>query len=736
MRANFARHGRRLLASRARAPSCAIYSAPARRRLLAPAPTVCRTFERTIFNIFFQKAPREVRQPEYEPGWMHIMIWRSRMLEKVRPPPRKELIEAWKRLMQSKLRTRTPMNSTQALQCRRLLEYLTKPAKPDQNVKPLSSADLAMARQVLLDIAPDERSQHHLDFARALHEVWMSGNFSGKVRSTEQQWAYLVKMLSIYGDSSAALEMLYSKWNTPEYAAFLTQDEHLVGAVAAGLAREGKEKELLGLAEYAEAHGVAYDSVIQAAIVPYFSEQNRVQETQFWFTKPIKTNTQVAVYRSVASFAMRNDLQDWATPFFLKLGESSPKRKYWDVLLQAVLLMGKSLAEVSTMMSHMVDRNGDVEPTIHTINGLVDVAIELNDPQLAKSVLALGLEKGLSPNGETYIAVLDLCVASDNLADAREAFAQVQHLDPLNNESKPELSTRYTRLVNRYLVALARQTPPDFKYIISVLETVEEYGLRLEPETVASLCLRFLENDQHFDVMDILAIHSFMYSEGQREVVQNAFIQFCLDPKTSTSRAWGGYQLLQQFFEDTSFERRTRLMEAFFERKRPDMASHVFGHMRQHRNQMYHPRMETYIKCLQGFAQNPDLEGVEMVHNMLKMDTTVQTDTKLHTALMLAYTGCDKPLIALDFWSQITQSQEGPSYATLQAVFWALERKPGGYKMAREVWDRIERMDLEVPAGVYNAYVGAIAGSGSEKEVRSVIMKMPSVVGTEPEPMT
>ena len=658
------------------------------------------------------------------------------MLDKVRPPPRKDLIEAWKRLMQSKLKSRTPLNSTQALQCRRLLEYLAKPPKSDQNVKPLSSGDLAMARQVLLDIEPDERSQHHLELARALHEVWMSGNFSGKVRSAEMQWAYLIKSLCAYGESQVALEMLYSKWEVPEYAVFLSQEDHLVSAVAAGLARDGREKELLELVQYAESHGVPYDAAMQSVLVPYFAQQNRIQETKAWFTKPTKTNSHVSVYRSVASFAMRNDLHDWATPYFLRLGESSPKRKHWDVLLQALLLMGKSLSEVSTMMSHMVDRNGGLEPTIHTINGLVDVSIELKDVSLAKSVVALGMEKNLLPNGETYIALFDLCLGADNLSDAQEAFAQVQHLDPLNNESKPELSRRYSQLVNRFLVALAKQTPPEFKYIISVLEAVEENGLRLEPETVAVLCLRFLENDQHFEVMDILAVHSFSYSEGQREVVQNAFIQFCLDPATSTSRAWGGYQLLQQFFQDTSFERRTNLMEAFFERRRPDMASHVFGHMRQHRNQMYHPRMETYIKALEGFAKNPDLSGVEMVHNMLKMDTTVQTNTKLHTALMLAYTGCDKSSIALDFWSQITQSKEGPSYATLEAVFWALERKAGGYKMAREIWDRIERMDLEVPVGVYNAYVGAIAGSGSEKEVRSVIMKMPSVVGTEPEPMT
>lgn len=423
-------------------------------------------------------------------------------------------------------------------------------------------------------------------------------------------------------------------------------------------------------------------------------------------------------------------------PFFIELGESAPRKRYWDALLQSILLMGRSLSQVGTMMDHMVDRGGDIKPTINTINGLLYVAVELKDYQLGQDVLQLGDDKGIKMNGESYMHMLRLCIESKDFDRAHHAYEQVKYQEPWGSDSKSDLQPQFGRLVNHYLIALAKQTPPSFPLILSILNSVEELGLRLEPATVSALCLRFLENDQHFDVMDILSINTFLFSEAERAVVQSAFIQFCLDPKTSTSRAWGGYQLLQQFFEDTSFERRTQLMQAFFARKRPDMAAHVFGHMRQHRSKSLHPRMATYVACLEGLTRYPDLAGLEMVHNMLKMDTTVQTNTTLQTALMMAFAACDKPLAALDFWTQITQSREGPSYATLEAVFWTLERKPGGYKMAREIWDRIERMDLEVSARVYNAYIGAVAGAGSEKEIRALIMKMPSVVGVEPEPIT
>lgn len=736
MRANLARHGRRLFVCRASAPSCAAYANPARRRPIM-RPVARRDFQRTFFNALFQKPPREVRQPEYEPGWMQIMVWRSRMLDSLRPPPRRELVEAWKKLMQSKLKRRVPLNSTQALQCRRLLEYLAEPSNPEQQVKPLSSADLSMARQVLLDIEPLERTQNHLDLAKALHAVWSSGNFTGKTRSPELQWAYFVKSLCRFGGSQEALQMMYSKWSDPAYAEYLDKEDRLVEAVARGLSREGRETELVKLVEYAEHHGVPYDAGTQAVMVEFFAKRDRVPETQHWLSKPItQSYSQVEVYRTVASFAMRNGLQDWAMPLFLELGQSQPKKKYWDVLSQATLLVGKGLGEVDTMMSHMVDRNGALSPDIHTLNGLLRVAVETKDATLGEEVLALGAAKGLAPNGETYLILLQMRLATGNVAGAQAAYEQVKYLEPWNNESRPWLFDEYRELLSQYLVFLSCQSPPDFKLILALLEAVEEEQILLDPETVATLCLRFLENDQHFEVMDILSVHSFLYSEAQREVVQNAFITFCLDHHTSTSRAWGAYQLLHQFFQDTSFERRSRLIDAFFDRKRPDMASHVFGHMRQHRNKSYHPKMDTYIRCLEGFARYPDAEGLGMVHNMLKMDTTIQPTTKLYTAMMLAYTACDKPLAALDFWNEITLSRDGPSYASLEAVFWTLERKPGGDRKAREIWERIERMDLELPPAVYNAYIGAVAGSGNEKEVRSLIMNMASFVGTEPNAMT
>lgn len=647
--------------------------------------------------------------------------------------------------MQSKWKNKVPMNSTQALQCRRLLQYLNseenlaKNEKTKTNIKLLSTSDLAVARKILLEIDPIERTKEHLDLTKALHVVYTSGTFSGKASDEEIYWSYLMWGMCRFGAARDALPELYQKWDLPSYTNIIAEDGGVLQEVVKGLALEGCEEELVELIEFALSKDVPYTTWMQETITIFFAQRDRIPETQYWFTKMLSNEQcRPTVYQSVASFAMRNKLQEWAMPFFLELGQSQPRKIFWDVLLQAMLLIGMRLQEVQAMMSHMVCQKGPLTPDIETINSLLQVAEEKADTDLAKDIIAIAEDMKIRPNEGTYLILLGLHLKTGSVANSQAAYEGLQDAGSISPTAEAKVWNQYAQLMNKYLLLLNSQIPPDFELILKLLDAVEEEQIHLYPETVAALCLRFLENDQNFDVMDILSLHAFRYSETQREIVQSAFLSFCLDTNTSTSRAWGAYQLLQQFFQDLSLDRRVQLLQAFFDRKRPDMATYVFGHMRQHRNKAYQPTLDVYVQCLEGFANNPDREGTEMVHNMLKMDTRIQPNTRLYTALMLAFTGCDRPLRAMDFWNDIKGSREGPSYATLEAVFWTLERRSGGDKQAREIWERIESMDLEVPSAVYNAYVGAIAAGGlaNEVELRGLIMKMATFVGTEPEAMT
>ncbi|CAJ0539247.1 Ff.00g069570.m01.CDS01 [Fusarium sp. VM40] len=736
MRAQLARHARRALIQQVRSPSCAVYSAPLRRR--CTPRTINNGYSKRFFlDGLFAKAPRDIRQPEFEPGWQKIMIWRSRMLDNLRPPPTPELVQAWQSFFEEKLSSRMPLNGTQAMQCHRLLGYLLKEREFPSQSK-IEGPDLIKALNALGRLRPRERTQDHLELARNLWSAINSSELHTKPDWTASGslWCQYISVLCTFGGSKEALEMVYGNWDKVlEFCKKKTKNPILW--LAEGLAREGYEEDLIKLVKHAENNGYPFDTQIQRVLVTFFAQRNRISETQYWFEKPLSGSRSNHIIPLIATFASRNDLKEWAVPYFLEIGDqltNKPEKHYWDSLLQAIVIVGRGLPEVENMMSQMESSQKVFKPDTATINSLLRAALGLKDMVLAEEVLSLAADKGLPLDGESHLILMEMRIQADYIPGVHAAYKKVTHHEPWHVQ--PDLWWDFSRLVNGYLMTLSSQATPNFKTIGEIIEMCEENQVLLEPETISSLCLRFLENEQHFEVMDILSVHAFQYSATEREVIQDAFTKFCIDGQTSTSRAWNGYQILRQFFQDLSFDHRVKLMEAFFDRKRPDMAAHVFGHMRQHRNSDYRPKRETYITFFERFSRCPDEESLEIVHNMLKMDTTVAPNTKLYTALLLAYAACSKGTQAMDFWQAITASQEGPSYASLEAVFWALERTPNGSRQANIIWKRIESMDVDIPPSVFNAYVGAIAGSGEEEKAEDTIMRMGLATKGEPDAMT
>jgi hypothetical protein len=245
-----------------------------------------------------------------------------------------------------------------------------------------------------------------------------------------------------------------------------------------------------------------------------------------------------------------------------------------------------------------------------------------------------------------------------------------------------------------------------------------------------------MNNDEQYEVIDTLSLHTVHYSWDERALVSKAFVRFCLDGANSTARVWDAYALLRQFFPDTALEDRVKIMDGFFDRKRADMACLVFGHMRQHSNPIYRPTLDTYIRCFEGIGRSPDPEGLRMVHNMLKMDTTIQPSTQLYNALMIAFTACEEPHRALDYWKDIDNSAEGPSYQSLEIVFRAYEILPFGDKPAKQLWEKLHRMDIELPANVVTAYAAALAYHSHIEEAQKILEEMEADIGQRPDILT
>ncbi|ROT41461.1 complex I intermediate-associated protein [Sodiomyces alkalinus F11] len=753
MRAHLARHvSRRALVSRPRMPSCAVFSSPSRRQIpVIPSSwrnIICR---RTFFGIF-QKAPRQIKKPEYEPGWTVVLTWRNRTLDNLRPPPRKELVEAFRELFSYKQRFGVAVNSTQARHSRNLLRYLLENPhdEPDEG---LTLLDLTTARDALLKPPKEDRAEH-LEFSKALYEAIKrerellgedesaSTFHAGGQGDDEGAAAYDLKAylwaLTEYGASTEARTELRKHWAQLKAAGLpLQSSKALWLIVLRGFAHEGREEELLETASEAEKEGVDYTPGFHHTMTEFFAKQDRSKETRKWFTKPITGNKlpRSDTYKELLLFSSRGKNREWVNPVFQQLVDANPSKPYWDIVYQwAVLSMGKGLDDLKGMFQVVAKHNPDdpsVLPDVDTINGLIEVAVNKNDPYLADRLLSFASELGIQPNAMTFILQMDSRIKAKDLSAARESYRSLSQSSLQGEEDLP--------VINRYLQALCDMPQPDLKAIREILDVLEQRIVTLDPDTVVALCTVYLKYDQQFDIIDTLSLNIFQHSTDQRKSVRDAFIAYCLDRKNSTARVWDAYSILRQFFLETGVEDRTELMQAFFERKRPDMAIHVFGHMRQHVNRSFHPTIDTYIQCFEGLGNcaDPDAkEHLALVHNMLKMDLAIQPNTRLYNALMLAYAACGRPARAMDFWHDIVRSAEGPSYSSLEIVFAVCEKLPYGDQTAREIWKKLETLEVDVPPSVFAAYVGGLAGNGNVAVVQEAIKGMPQTVGYGPDVMT
>ncbi|AEO62410.1 uncharacterized protein THITE_2106536 [Thermothielavioides terrestris NRRL 8126] len=719
---------------------------------------VRRQPRRTFFGIF-QKPPRMLKEPEIEPGYDVLLLFNSLETDNARPPAREELLKGWRQFVQHKRRNhRRALNSTQAYLTLQLLSHLVETApETEGHGDDLSFSDLRAALWVTATRPPKGTSEYHLELAKLLYgeierriqnmrdlgidEEMIKEAVGGKDAG---DFELFLTALTQYGGSLEAAERL------AEFRAQLDGEQKMAARVKVfwtlvlrGLAKEGREEDLLREYKKAEEAHLEYLPQVHEIMTTFFASRDRVEETKHWFEKPIHANRMRSpkAYMAAVRFAIRNGEQQWLQPIFEQLINSNPPKEWWDVVFQwAVLVLDKGVEDIKQMIQVMSTpkegREGGKQgkegpkPDAATIDALIQAAIEKQNPYLAERFLSLGAELQIQPRASTYILQMDYRL------DAKD-FSGVQAIyDKLLKGEVTVSQDEDLPVLNKYLRALCAVAEPDLGRILDITADLEHRHATLEPETVVALCMVFLRSDNQYDVIDTLSLHTVSYSLEERAQVRRAFVEYCLDRRVSTARVWDCYSLLRQFFPETEPAERVRLMDAFFARRRPDMACLVFGHMRSQDSPAQRPTPDMYVRCLEGLGAHPDPESLRMVYNMLKMDTSVQLDTRLYNGLMLAHAACDEPDTAVDFWRDITNSAEGPSYRSLEIVFWACERLPYGDRTARGIWQKMQRLDLDVPPEVFAAYCGALAGSGHLEEVIRLIRGMEASVGYGPGMMT
>ncbi|KAK4168864.1 complex I intermediate-associated protein 84, mitochondrial [Cladorrhinum sp. PSN259] len=721
-----------------RAGSTRSYTLPLSSQCLVAAPSssaplVHRSSRRTFFGVF-KKPPRQLKGPRVEPGYDVLLQFRSLEVENARPPERNSLLQGYRQFMKYRLHNGRSLNTTQAFLTVRLLRHLLETEEDMEGEEDLGFEDLRWALEMTIKM-PRGKTENHLELARIAYDeierrtqlLRDMGVDEGTIKVTtgakknHRDFHLLINAMSQYGASLEAEKALEEYWNNQpkdQRPPGVANDLWLL--VLQGLAKEGLEDELLRVYKKTEPLRVGYVPATHEIMTSFYASRNRVKETKYWFELPIRAKNlpNPSTYMEVVRFAARNNEQDWLQPIMENLINSKPSKALWDVIFQwAVLVMDMGVEDVNEMFAAMSRHDPKLQPDSATLDCLILAAIEKKNPYLAERFMALRSKMGLTPTVANYILQLNYRLDAKDSSGAAAAYRELQLVH--DNQSDGDLP-----VLNKYLRFLCSLRNPDLETILNVTADLEQRHATLEPETVAALCMVFLAFDKQYDVIDTLSLHTVFYSLEERATVRKAFVNYVLNPKTSTARVWDAYSLLRQFFPETEPSYRVMLMDAFFARKRPDMACYIFGHMRGHSNPNQRPTADVYVKALEGLGRYPDRPSLRMVHNMLKMDTTVQLDTRLYNGLMLAYASCDDVDTSMEFWREITNSAEGPSYNSLAIIFWVCELTPFGDETAKEIWQKIQRMDLDVPEKVYDAYCGAVAGNGDLEEVKGVIQRL------------
>lgn len=702
--------------------------------------------KRALFG-FSRKPKRQPKPVNYEPGFESMLELSNKLRKGERTPPHEELAQAFVDLFRSKQNQSLPLEDIQAEHALTALEHLQKTY--DVEGFGLTSEELRLALKMLRMPSTKAQYKTHNKLARALFEELkkrreVSMNDEVPRKAPEKDIIPFVQVMSQCGDALYARDLVEQYWDDCSKNLRVSP----WSMVLKGLMREGRSEELQKTIDLMQSHEVPFDPQLHQIVVTYYATiQGDMEMTKRWYEYPIAfgkisrvlAEDDVLTYgklptahtdAAVLRLCIRQNELDWGDSIFKALLDKNPEdRSSWNTIFQWAAAKGRSVDEIERMMQVMTrrteERGGVLHPDMDTINGLVELANSRHDPYTAERYVALGQKLGFQSNVKTYLLQLDYRMKVGDLGGARTAYARLQGEEVLNNEDLP--------LVNRLIVALCAEKDQGYDAAMGLVEDLSERKARFEPETVAALSLIHLQRSETDDLVDLLNTHAFHYGLEQRATISNVLLFHCLDPSTSISRAWETYNILRQTFTELDIPTRTILMHNFFTRARSDMATHVFGHMRQQQIKSLRPTVATYAQCLSGIARAGDEESLATVHNMMKLDSEIEPNTQLYNALMLGYSSCGKGDVALEFWKDIVHSREGPSYASIQIALRSCERAPFGERVARDIWSRLKRFEIEVTREIYAAYIGAFAGQSMFQECVRLIDEAEKEIGYKPD---
>ncbi|KAH8586408.1 hypothetical protein B0O99DRAFT_644487 [Bisporella sp. PMI_857] len=690
---------------------------------------------RNLFG-FGKRTTREPRSPQFDPGFLKMNELWVAQTNQTRPPTATELVTAWKAFIQHKLKKKEALISYEADRTLRSFQFLKKARDNGELEAALffTRGDMLAGLQALETVPQDSRETHNR-LARELYQEIVKCSpepaTSPKTTARRSLKSYM-KILIDTGDSKYIRDLLRSYLHEDYPSPKTFSDSHLWAKVVDGFARDGDEEELLETLQMMHKLGVKYSRNVQQVVVNFYAGRNDIEATRKWYGMPLEppgSRPTPPTLSTILHFCTRNNQEDWCKDIFREITAGSPDKETWDIILQwASSAMGKGVEEVEQMMQVMARSSPEddtLRPDVTTINGLVSSAISRNDSYLAERFITMGTKHGIYPNAETHLLQMDYRIAAGDLGGAQAAYDALQSAEIENDTD--------LLVINKYIRALCLSPTSDYDHIVSILSDLDQRSVRLEADTVSAMCRVYLERGEMDLTLDLLNTHAWHCTAQERVAIRTTLLEFAQSSETEMTDSWETYILAVQVFDEMPLETRTQLMEHFFKFRRGDMALHVFGHMRAHNLQNKRPVLSTYVTCFEGIADCADRESLDIAYNMLKMDSSIEPNTLLYNALMRAYTECDHPFKAMQFWDEITNSREGPTYRSLELVFRTLERKPFGEHKAREIWAKMRRMEIEITKDVFTAYICCLGGKAKLQDAYILIEKSEKEFGLNPD---
>lgn len=488
---------------------------------------------------------------------------------------------------------------------------------------------------------------------------------------------------------------------------------------------EGLEKEALAMAKRLQQDLGPLDLLTHEDLVVNFTASDKAKLAKAAYRMPIEqgsvptTKSMVAMVR----FCIRNIESGIGEAVVKTLAADTH-----DVEAENAILLWYAFKGIDVPQLHSV-LGGALR--IEHINGLLEYSYVTRNEEMTRALLSHMNAIGLIPDAKTHALQLDNYLSNGALQAAISSFDALSSEDRLiDNSDVPPL--------NKLLATLCFQEQPNYELIMRISDRLLDRGADIDAEAIAGLCSVFLQRNELQQIVGLLRHRADSYPKADRARIAAIFRVYITNPGTDEQCAYNAYDLFRHAFPETPVDQRLPLMHSFFSRKRPDLACLVFGHMRQREEPSARPNSEAYAQCFEGIASCRDIDGLQMVYNMLKLDLEVEINTRIHNGLMVAWTACQLPYRSIidHFW-KIMDSREGPTMSSFALALRACETfVPQGAQEARRIIAMMQAGGLEIDRQIYHCYVGALAGNSEFENTIELIEEMENDLGERPDAIT